>query len=108
MKGFRTPSGNIVCGQYTTGMGTDEVHQWLTCGIASTQEAWQLVNQAGEGHSLGLRAATLPEKASVATLGYEATWATDDFQCASHSSNLLCENRFGNGFSLSREKRDGW
>jgi hypothetical protein len=106
--GFRTPSGNIVCGQYETGIGTGRVSQWLNCGVLDAEEAWQLGDYPKEGSWFSLRAANLPDATSVPTLDYGKRWGTDSFECVSRQNALSCKNRLGNGYLLSRDERRGW
>jgi len=113
LKGFQTPSRNIVCGGYTGSQSA-----WLRCDISSGLKPKPTRPKGCEfdfGGTLTLGAkgragigcvsdVVLPNPARARVLAYGATWRYGPFRCRSTRSGLTCRNGAGHGFFLSRER----
>lgn len=105
---FQTPSRNIACG-YVTGLGPAS----LRCDIRSglRPEPRSACELDWTGLTLGVTGRARPSCAgdTVASpdariLGYGRTWSRGGFTCLSARIGLMCTNRSGNGFFLSKER----
>lgn len=113
LKGFQTPSRNIVCGGYS---GSQPA--WLRCDITSGLKPKPARPKGCEfdfGGTLTLSATgrarigcvsdvVLPDPTKAHVLAYGKTWRYGPFRCRSTRSGLTCRNRKGHGFFLSRAR----
>jgi Family of unknown function (DUF6636) len=97
--GFQTPSGNIVC-------NSDDESMALACAVLSEstekgQRIWTL------GRTSRSRVAYVWGNigTDVRVLEYGRTWRGDALTCTSRRTGLMCRNRVGHGFFLSRERQ---
>ncbi len=111
LKGFQTPSRNIVCGAYT---GSQPA--WLRCDISSGLKPKPSRPKGCEfdfGGTLTLSATgrarigcvsdvVLPDPSKAPLLAYGKTWSYGPFKCHSAKTGLTCRNLKGHGFFLSR------
>jgi len=113
LRGFQTPSRNIVCGGYT---GSQPA--WLRCDISSGLRpkpsrpkgcefdfAGTLTLTAKGRAAIGcVSDAVLPNPTKAHVLAYGKTWRYGPFKCRSTRKGLTCRNLKGHGFFLSRER----
>ena len=113
LKGFQTPTRNIVCGGYA---GSQPA--FLRCDISSGLKPKPPRPKGCEfdfGGTLTLSAkgrarigcvsdVVLPNPAKARVLAYGKTWRYGPFKCRSARTGLTCRNRKGHGFVLSRER----
>ncbi len=113
LRGFQTPSRNIVCGGYS---GSQPA--WLRCDITSGLKPKPARPKGCEfdfGGTLTLSAegrakigcvsdVVLPNPAKAHVLTYGKTWRYGPFTCRSTRKGLTCRNLKGHGFFLSRER----
>jgi len=113
LKGFQTPSRNIVCGGYT---GSQPA--WLRCDISSGLKPKPSRPKGCEfdfGGTLTLSArgragigcvsdVVLPDPTKAPVLAYGKTWRYGPFRCSSATKGLTCRNLNGHGFFLSRQR----
>jgi hypothetical protein len=114
LKGFQTPTRNIVCGGYT---GSQPA--WLRCDISSglrpkpsRPKGCQFdfggtltLGAAGRARIGCVSDAVLPDPSKARILAYGQTWRYGPFTCRSAKTGLTCRNLKGHGFFLSRA---GW
>ncbi len=112
LKGFQTPSHNIVCGAYT---GSQPA--WLRCDITSGLKPKPARPKGCEfdyGGTLTLSAkgrarigcvsdVVLPDPTKAPMLAYGKTWRYGPFKCRATRTGLTCRNLRGHGFFLSRQ-----
>ena len=112
LKGFQTPSHNIVCGGYNGSKA------WLRCDITSGLKPKPARPKGcvfDFGGTLTLSAkgytrigcvsdAVLPDPRKAPVLAYGKTWRYGPFTCSSATKGLTCRNKAGHGFFLSRER----
>jgi hypothetical protein len=112
LKGFQTPSHNIVCAAY------DGSQAWLRCDITSGLKPKPKRPKGCEfdfGGTLTLSATgrvkigcvsdvVLPDPRKAPVLAYGKSWRHGPFTCKSARSGLTCRNKAGHGFFLSRER----
>lgn len=113
LKGFQTPSHNIVCGAYT---GSQPA--WLRCDITSGLKpkparpkgcvfdyGVTLTLSAKGSAQIGcVSDAVLPDPSKAPVLAYGKTWRYGPFTCGSAKTGLTCRNKAHHGFFLSRER----
>ncbi|MHB8060433.1 MAG: DUF6636 domain-containing protein [Gaiellaceae bacterium] len=113
LKGFQTPSRNIVCAGYS---GVRPA--WLRCDITSGLKPKPVKPKSCEfdfGGTVTLSATgrvklgcvsdvALPDPTKAHVLAYGKTWRYGPFKCRSARAGLTCRNRAGHGFFLSRER----
>ena len=113
LKGFQTPSRNIVCAGYS---GSQPA--WLRCDIMSGLKPKPAKPKSCEfdyGGTLTLSArgrtklgcvsdVALPNPSKAHVLAYGKIWRYGPFKCRSARTGLTCRNRRGHGFFLSRER----
>ena len=98
--GFMTPSQNIVCNSGSRGQST------LHCVVfsenpADGQKVWTMSDSGRPTVAI----AQSNIGTDVSTLGYGHTWKRGQLSCISRSTGLMCQNRDGHGFELSRERQ---
>jgi hypothetical protein len=112
LKGFQTPSHNIVCG------GTNGSPAWLRCDITSGLKpkparpkgcvfdyGVTLTLSAKGSAQIGcVSDAVLPDPSKAPVLAYGKTWRYGPFTCGSAKTGLTCRNKAHHGFFLSRER----
>lgn len=109
--GFRTPSDNIHC-MADVWEGTAE----LRCDIRNNAAAvpspppdcdldWgnAFAVSATRQSAYRVCAGDTVMNPDYPVLGYGSTWQQHGFTCSVASEGVTCENRFGNGFFLSRK-----
>lgn len=110
LKGFQTPSRNIVCAGYTGSPAS------LRCDIASGLEpkpsrppgckydfgGTLTLSAAGHARIGCVSDAVLPDPTKAPVLAYGKTWHDGPFTCRSTKTGLTCHNTAGHGFFLSR------
>jgi hypothetical protein len=113
LKGFQTPTRNIVCGGYSGSQPS-----WLRCDINSGLKPKPSRPKGCEfdfGGTLALSAkgstkigcvsdVVLPDPTKAPVLAYGKTWRYGPFTCKSAKTGLTCRNSKGHGFFLSRER----
>jgi hypothetical protein len=113
LKGFQTPSRNIVCGGYTGSRPA-----FLRCDISSGLKPKPSRPKGCEfdfGGTLTLGATgrarigcvsdvVLPNPAKAPVLAYGKVWRYGPFKCSSAKTGLTCRNLAGHGFFLSRAR----
>ncbi|HEY5478200.1 MAG TPA: DUF6636 domain-containing protein [Gaiellaceae bacterium] len=111
LRGFQTPSRNIVCGAY---VGSQPA--WLRCDISSGLKPKPSRPKGCEfdfGGTLTLGATgrarigcvsdvVLPDPNKAPVLAYGKSWSYGPFKCRSARVGLTCRNLKGHGFFLSR------
>jgi hypothetical protein len=111
LKGFQTPSRNIVCGGYS---GSQPA--WLRCDISSGLKpkpsrpkgcefdfAGTLTLSATGRARIGcVSDVVLPDPTKARVLAYGTSWHYGPFTCKSAKTGLSCRNSAGHGFFLSR------
>lgn len=112
LKGFQTPSRNIVCGGYNGSPA------WLRCDINSGLKPKPSRPKGCEfdfGGTLTLSATgnarigcvsdvVLPDPTKAPVLAYGKTWHYGPFTCSSAMNGLTCRNKASHGFFLSRAR----
>ncbi len=108
--GFKTPSGNITCVQWSEGSG-------IRCDLGVTEkislpkpkDCYQVWGQA---FSLEPQGKAKPEcvgdsigAIQVPELPYGQVWQKNGFSCSAEKVGLRCTNTEGHGFSLSKKKQ---
>jgi hypothetical protein len=110
--GFATPSGNINCA--LVGDNNDALRCEIGSGLNPTPRqpypgycefdwgAGLLLPKYGNPQILCISDTIAGE--SDRTLSYGTTWKNAGFQCVSQRNGLICTNKSGQGFFLSRER----
>lgn len=109
--GFKTPTGNIVCVQWSAGSG-------IRCDLASVEKVsipkpkdcdlvWgQAYSLEPRGRvKLGCVGDSISGETELPVLEYGTKWEKDGFTCNSEEKALRCENKDKHGWKLSKQKQ---
>lgn len=105
---FQTPSKNIACG-YATGFGPASLRCDIRSGLrpeprGACELDWTGVSMNATGRARPACAGDTVASPSAYVLHYGRMWARTGFMCLSSRIGLMCTNRTGNGFFLSKER----
>ena len=109
LRGFRSPSGNIVCAQEGARIRCDLLA--TTNGRpkrpASCDFDWgyAYATQAGWHRGRRLCVSDTVNDPSLPTLRYGRSWTAAGVTCRSRSAGVTCANRGGHGFFLSKGRQ---
>ena len=106
LESFQTPSRNIACGYLS---GPDYLRCDIRSGLRPEPRRACELDWTGLSMGAGGRAGATCAGDTVAdprarVLAYGRAWARDGFTCLSARIGLMCTNRVGHGFFLSKER----